>query len=122
MKNEKPLVKLTPAQIEQMRKWGPSNIVYTRCTPGNGYIRYKGHKMLRARAVWIEAHGDPGSEFQVIHRCGNAQCIDLEHLQLGRRAKKQQWIIVATPEYPLPRKVRAKNKARKAMLEVGSST
>ncbi len=41
-----------------------------------------GRDMNASRAVWWLAHGDPG-DLNVLHRCGNDQCLNVLHLYLG---------------------------------------
>lgn len=41
-----------------------------------------GREMTASRAVWRLAHGDPGA-LNVLHRCGDEQCVNVTHLYLG---------------------------------------
>ena len=71
-------------------------LTYTQCTPGNHKLNYRGQYMLRARAVWIAKMGHPGN-LNVVHKCGNADCIKFEHLRLQKQGRGRKWLHIIPP-------------------------
>jgi len=53
---------------------------------GHGMIRWKRRLWRAHRLMWIEKRGPIPAGRQVLHKCGNARCIEVSHLYLGNDA------------------------------------
>ena len=53
---------------------------------GYGQIKNKGHGVLVHRWIWEQRHGSLSMDQQVLHKCDNPGCVNLDHLFLGDHA------------------------------------
>lgn len=49
---------------------------------GYGTVRFANRHWLAHRLAWALINGDPG-KLQVLHRCDNPRCVNVDHLFLG---------------------------------------
>lgn len=56
---------------------------------GRPTYKLHGKDMNASRAVWWLAHGDPGA-LNVLHACGNDQCLNVSHFYLGTLRQNQR--------------------------------
>lgn len=58
-----------------------------RC--GYGKVNHNGVRRNAHRALWIEAHGDPG-DLDIDHLCRNPACVRLDHLEAVTHAENMR--------------------------------
>lgn len=61
-----------------------------RTWDGYGRVSVKGHLNLAHRVAWEKAHGPIPDGLQVLHRCDNPPCVNVDHLFLGTRFDNMQ--------------------------------
>jgi len=56
---------------------------------GHARITFKGKKILAHRAMWVVENGEIGEQ-QINHSCGNAKCMNTEHMYIGSQEENAQ--------------------------------
>lgn len=57
-----------------------------RLKRGYGRVKIDGRNVMAHRAAWEHVRGAIPTELQVLHRCDNPSCINVDHLFLGTHA------------------------------------
>ena len=73
--------------------WARCKEIDTGCTIWTGYwsqrvpprVKIDGRRIFVAHLIWELHHGPVPSGRCVLHQCGNAACVRLEHLSVGRK-------------------------------------